>query len=190
LLVSLFPGEEEYRMVPTVKLIDFGWSKNEHVDSTPNSVAGTAYYMAPEVYDVQRNVKERYDGQPVDIWTCGVLLLILLQGRYPFEPNSGNKDAALQEGVRLASLGALQPRLVHLAEALQPHASLACIQALRQMFALNAVDRPSAANLLLAPWLQHTVIPGNAVGLPPGVVRSADDVESVIQEMLEGTRTS
>ena len=34
---------------PNVKLCDFGYSKNEFVDSRPKSVSGTTDYIAPEV---------------------------------------------------------------------------------------------------------------------------------------------
>ena len=35
--------------LPNVKLCDFGYSKNEFVDSRPKSVSGTPDYIAPEV---------------------------------------------------------------------------------------------------------------------------------------------
>ena len=34
---------------PNVKLCDFGYSKNEFVDSRPKTVSGTPDYIAPEV---------------------------------------------------------------------------------------------------------------------------------------------
>ena len=144
LVARLFPSETAGRSLPVVKLCDFGWSKTG-LDSTPNTFAGTAYYMAPEVYSLQRNTQANYSGQPVDIWTCGVLLLILVQGRYPFE-GSGGKDAAILEGGRLAAKGELQPRLVQLTEALQ--VSQDCIQTLRRMLALSSEDRPTAAQAI------------------------------------------
>ena len=40
------------RRLPDVKICDFGYSKNEFVDSRPKSVSGTPDYIAPEVkYD-------------------------------------------------------------------------------------------------------------------------------------------
>ena len=35
--------------LPQLKLCDFGYSKNEFVDSRPKSVSGTPDYIAPEV---------------------------------------------------------------------------------------------------------------------------------------------
>ena len=178
LVARLFPSETAGRSLPAVKLCDFGWSKTG-LDSTPNTFAGTAYYMAPEVYNLQRNTQANYSGQPVDIWTCGVLLLILLQGRYPFE-GSGGKDAAIVEGGRLAAKGELQPRLVQLAEAL--HVSQDCIQTLRRMLALSSDDRPTAAQLLDSPWLRETAVPDGSEldvrDLPIG--QSSAGLEAVI----------
>lgn len=37
------------RPLPNVKLCDFGYSKNEFIDSRPKTVSGTPDYIAPEV---------------------------------------------------------------------------------------------------------------------------------------------
>ena len=53
----LLPGTSSWRTrcwtagkpLPALKLCDFGYSKNEFVDSRPKSVSGTPDYIAPEV---------------------------------------------------------------------------------------------------------------------------------------------
>lgn len=60
---------------PNVKICDFGYSKNEFVDSRPKSVSGTPDYIAPEVL-----LYDNYDGKRADIWSCGVMLYVMLTG--------------------------------------------------------------------------------------------------------------
>ncbi len=62
--------------LPNVKLCDFGYSKNEFVDSRPKTVSGTPDYIAPEVL-----LNDQYDGKKADIWSCGVMLYVMLTGR-------------------------------------------------------------------------------------------------------------
>jgi serine/threonine protein kinase len=63
---------------PNVKICDFGYSKNEFVDSRPKSVSGTPDYIAPEVL-----LYDNYDGKRADIWSCGVMLYVMLTGSNP-----------------------------------------------------------------------------------------------------------
>ena len=69
---------------PFVKICDFGYSKSNLLHSQPNSTVGTPAYIAPEVL----TPNSQYDGQIADVWSCGVLLYVMLVGSYPFEdPN-------------------------------------------------------------------------------------------------------
>ena len=63
--------------LPNVKLCDFGYSKNEFVDSRPKTVSGTPDYIAPEVL-----LNDQYDGKKADIWSCGVMLYVMLTGEH------------------------------------------------------------------------------------------------------------
>ena len=69
---TLLDGEEP---LPNVKICDFGYSKNEFVDSRPKTVSGTPDYIAPEVL-----MADQYDGKRADIWSCGVMLYVMLTG--------------------------------------------------------------------------------------------------------------
>lgn len=68
--------------LPVVKLCDFGLSKSAALDSQPRSLVGTIGYTAPEVLS-SRNSRE-YDGTIADIWSCGVVLFLMLYGFHPF----------------------------------------------------------------------------------------------------------
>ena len=63
-----------------VKLIDFGCSKlfNPKESQFQDKISGTLVYSAPEVLTQQYNEK-------CDIWSCGVLMYILLSGELPFK---------------------------------------------------------------------------------------------------------
>ena len=61
----------------TVKVIDFGTSTVHDNQQNLTQRYGTAYYIAPEV--LQKDYNEK-----CDIWSCGVILYILLSGKPPF----------------------------------------------------------------------------------------------------------
>ena len=66
-----------------VKLIDFGTAKIFVKGRKETKFIGTSYYIAPEV------LKESYD-QKCDVWSCGVIMYILLCGYPPFNGNTNN----------------------------------------------------------------------------------------------------
>ena len=66
-----------------IKLIDFGTAKVFTKGKKETKFIGTSYYIAPEV------LKENYD-QKCDVWSCGVIMYILLCGYPPFNGNTNN----------------------------------------------------------------------------------------------------
>jgi len=61
----------------SLKLIDFGLSKVLDGENNMKKTVGTTFYMAPEV--IQGNYNEK-----CDLWSCGVILYIMLCGKPPF----------------------------------------------------------------------------------------------------------
>ncbi|KAK3121813.1 hypothetical protein QOZ80_8BG0661250 [Eleusine coracana subsp. coracana] len=65
-----------------LKVVDFGLSALAHHargDGLLHTLCGTPGYAAPEVF---RN--KGYDGAKADLWSCGVILYVLLAGSLPF----------------------------------------------------------------------------------------------------------
>ncbi|KAL2926093.1 CBL-interacting protein kinase 5 [Bienertia sinuspersici] len=80
-----------------LKITDFGLSAlgdSRRQDGLLHTTCGTPAYVAPEVIN-----KRGYDGAKADIWSCGVVLYVLLAGYLPF------KDTNLMELYRKISNG-------------------------------------------------------------------------------------
>lgn len=69
-----------------LKVSDFGLSalaESKRQDGLLHTTCGTPAYVAPEVIH-----RKGYDGAKADIWSCGVVLFVLLAGYLPFQdPN-------------------------------------------------------------------------------------------------------
>ncbi len=72
-----------------IKLIDFGTSIKFHQGDVFNIPLGTCYYLAPEV------IRRQYD-EKADIWSCGIIMYILLAGYPPF---NGENDLQIFKAI-------------------------------------------------------------------------------------------
>jgi len=61
-----------------IKVIDFGTSQKYDPNKKMDQTFGTPYYIAPEV------LGGCYDAK-CDMWSCGVILYILISGKPPFD---------------------------------------------------------------------------------------------------------
>ncbi|XP_022143143.1 CBL-interacting serine/threonine-protein kinase 6-like [Momordica charantia] len=69
-----------------LKVTDFGLTAfAEHLkqDGLLHTTCGTPAYVAPEVIG-----KQGYDGAKADLWSCGVILYVLLAGYLPFQDDN------------------------------------------------------------------------------------------------------
>lgn len=82
-----------------VTIIDFGTAGSYVTGEKMNQKYGTPYYIAPEV------LKKSYD-QKCDLWSCGVILYILLCGYPPF---NGQTDKKIIEAVLLGEFTLDEP---------------------------------------------------------------------------------
>ena len=81
----LIESEEEARKeFFTIKLIDFGTCGKIKKGQKMDEQVGTPYYTAPEVLNNDYNEK-------CDLWSCGVILYLMLCGKHPFNGNDDNE---------------------------------------------------------------------------------------------------
>ena len=74
---------------PLIKICDFGTSKMFDKGAVQKKLVGSSYYIAPEV------LKKHYN-EKCDMWSCGVILYILLSARPPF---GGDNDTEIMARV-------------------------------------------------------------------------------------------
>ena len=76
-----------------IKIIDFGTAKIFEKGKIERKVIGSCYYIAPEV--LLKNYNEK-----CDLWSCGVIMYILLSARPPF---GGKNDSEIIQKIRVGS---------------------------------------------------------------------------------------
>jgi len=120
-----------------IKVIDFGLARYvRHADDTLKGLAGSAYYLAPQVISGPYTSK-------CDIWSCGVIAYALLTGFAPFDAST---DAEVLKVVHAGEFDFDDPEWDHVSEAAMDFIS--------QCLAYEEDDRPSAEQALQHPWLR------------------------------------
>lgn len=149
-----------------LKVTDFGLSallEPKKNDGLLHTTCGTPSYVAPEV------IKKRgYDGAKADIWSCGVILYVLLAGYLPFN------DKNLMEMYRKITKAEFkfpqwfssdEKRLIY--RILDP----------------NPKTRIGIAKIVQSRWFRKGYVHIEALQLPPLSPRHGEDVSDV-QESL------
>mmetsp|Transcript_7072 Transcript_7072/g.956 ORF Transcript_7072/g.956 Transcript_7072/m.956 type:complete len:98 (-) Transcript_7072:226-519(-) len=78
-----------------IKIIDFGFSICIPTEKKLKIFCGTPSYMAPEIVS-----KMEYQGDKADIWSLGILLHVILCGKFPFK---GSNDTDLFRKIKKGS---------------------------------------------------------------------------------------
>ncbi|KAK0404700.1 hypothetical protein QR680_017581 [Steinernema hermaphroditum] len=99
---------------------------------------GCPAYVAPEILSIDN---AEYAGRPADMWALGVLLYVLLTGRYPFY------DATPQLLFQRIKIGRFQ---VPPSACVSPEAK----QIFHVLLKTDPNERPTAQELLTMPWFQ------------------------------------
>ena len=122
---------------PDIKVVDFGTAETFSYAVSKKVTSGTAYYIAPEVLDKKYN-------EECDIWSCGVILYIMLNGTPPF---NGETDDKILEAIRkgkYAYKGLIWKGISKEAKDL-----------IDKMLTYNPKDRISAKEACNHPWIKN-----------------------------------
>ena len=122
--------------LPVIKISDFGTSKIIEKESLQNKNFGNAFYTAPEVLNNNYNEK-------CDIWSCGVIMYILLSGKPPF---NGRDDEEIFEKIRAGKYDIKSPPF----DKLSPN----CLNLIENLLKMDPSQRFSAEEALHHVWFQ------------------------------------
>ncbi|CAL8076091.1 unnamed protein product [Calicophoron daubneyi] len=122
-----------------IKVADFGSAIQLQKDQAARfGIAGSYPYMAPEI------VREEPYGKAVDMWSCGVILYILLSGFAPFWNDDHDR---LIEQVKAGVV--IYPSNVW------DSVTDSAVELVKRMLTINPNKRITAAEALEHPWIKH-----------------------------------
>ncbi|KAG4074962.1 hypothetical protein HA402_014541 [Bradysia odoriphaga] len=126
----------------SIKIADFGLAVEVRGDERRlHGKAGTPLYMAPEILEGYRY------GKPVDMWSCGVILYLLLIGDEPFVGRTTND---LFEKIKAG--------VYHYPASRKDSISAEAKDIVKRMLTMNPDKRITASEALKHPWIRQPEI--------------------------------
>jgi calcium-dependent protein kinase len=119
-----------------LKIIDFGTAKIFDKNKAENKMIGSCYYMAPEV--LTKNYNEK-----CDLWSCGVILYILLTGEPPF---GGTTDDEIMNKILIGNYNMNKEHINKRSNEVK--------DLIRKLLLKNPSLRISAEEALIHPWMK------------------------------------
>merc|ERR1719327_2613700 len=135
-----------------LKIIDFGLSCEFKTGQVLSTKAGTPYYVAPQV------LAGKYD-QSSDLWSCGVIMYVLLCGYPPFY---GETDADVLTKVRLGNFTFNAADWKNVSEDAK--------NLIRMLLKMNPKDRFTAEQSMNHVWIKNKAPKAQAVPLQASLV--------------------
>eukprot|EP00929_Paragymnodinium_shiwhaense_P058566 TRINITY_DN2932_c0_g1_i1.p1 TRINITY_DN2932_c0_g1~~TRINITY_DN2932_c0_g1_i1.p1 ORF type:complete len:502 (+),score=153.25 TRINITY_DN2932_c0_g1_i1:86-1591(+) len=135
-----------------LKTIDFGLSCKFEEGQVLTTKAGTPYYVAPQV------LCGKYD-QRCDMWSCGVIMHVILCGYPPF---CGETDGEVLQRVRLGVFSFKASDWKNVSEDAK--------DLIRQLLKMNPKDRYTAEQALNHAWIKNKAPKALQVNLHEGFV--------------------
>eukprot|EP00408_Alexandrium_pacificum_P021554 CAMPEP_0171199366 /NCGR_PEP_ID=MMETSP0790-20130122/23427_1 /TAXON_ID=2925 /ORGANISM="Alexandrium catenella, Strain OF101" /LENGTH=585 /DNA_ID=CAMNT_0011664711 /DNA_START=16 /DNA_END=1774 /DNA_ORIENTATION=- len=136
----------------TLKIIDFGLAREFGPDTVLTTKAGTPYYVSPQV------LSGKYD-QTADLWSCGVIMYVLLCGYPPFH---GDTDADVLAKVKLGNFSFVAADWKNVSEDAK--------NLIRMLLKLSVKERYTASQALNHIWVTNTAPKAKDVALSSGLV--------------------
>ena len=121
---------------PIIKVCDFGTSKIFEKGKIERKLVGSSYYIAPEV------LKKKYN-EKCDLWSCGVIMYILLSARPPF---GGEDDNDIMERVAIGEYDLESPPFNKL--------SKNALDLIKKLLTMDVNERINAEQALNHPWFK------------------------------------
>ena len=122
-----------------LKLSDFGFACPVAKNEENRAQCGTRQYLAPEVFTMNGR-SEDFDGFAVDVWSCGVVLFVMVCGRLPFADH--NHEILRQ---KICSASYTIPSTV----------SAPCSSVLEAILTLNPLSRPTIFQIMNTSWYRQ-----------------------------------
>jgi calcium/calmodulin-dependent protein kinase I len=132
-----------------IKITDFGLAKFAQNQKTMSTACGTPGYVAPEV------LKNEPYGAPVDLWSLGVILYILLCGFPPFYHES---TAALYKLIKRGQYDFPAPYWTDISDSAK--------NLVRSLLTVDPKGRATPSQVLAHPWISGGLATSNP--LAPG----------------------
>jgi len=135
-----------------LKIIDFGLSCKFEIGDVLSTKAGTPYYVAPQV------LSGKYDHMS-DLWSCGVIMYVMLCGYPPFY---GDTDAEVLSKVRLGNFSFNAADWKNVSEDAK--------NLIRHLLKMNPKDRYTAEQALNHEWIKDKAPKASNLTLQQGFV--------------------
>jgi len=130
-----------------IKIADFGFATSWSPFTKNTESIGSMHYAAPELFNDNVN----YFGPEVDIWSCGVLLYVLLFAKLPFRRENELPYQAIR---RIKNTSYYIPDFL-----IDSHIH----KLLKSMLEVDPLKRATACHILENPWLNNFDKPLNVI---------------------------
>eukprot|EP01135_Chromosphaera_perkinsii_P012301 Nk52_evm38s2630 gene=Nk52_evmTU38s2630 len=152
-----------------IKITDFGFGTNHKEGEKLLTACGSLAYSAPEIL-----IEDEYDGRAVDIWSLGVILYMLVVGRFPF--NDANPSETVQS-------------ILEVKYSIPGTVSESCASLIRSMLQKEISDRATIENVKESAWLRDYFQPtelSNSMKRHSSLTSlNSDQVESIYNRLEE-----